>query len=188
MAGEMLNKVLSDILDISRIESDNMDINEEHVDVGETVAAAVRIMANKAAAFKISLGTSVDKELPGLLADERRLKQILVNLLSNAIKFSDAGTTIEIKAYSRPGGGISMAVVDQGIGIKATDIERIFRPFEQADNSFTRKHDGVGLGLSLCRRMAEQHNGELILESTFGEGTTATLHMPEKRTIESGPQ
>jgi len=114
---------------------------------------------------------------PGLIADRRALKQILLNLLSNAIKFTPAGGTVEIATASKAG-WFWLGVADDGMGISEDDLQRLGRPFEQAAGAYTREHEGTGLGLSLVRSFVEMHGGRLEIESALGEGTTVRAFLP----------
>lgn len=107
----------------------------------------------------------LDQIPPTLWADERKLKQILYKLLSNAVKFTPEGGSGQLEARGLSGPGVEITVRDNGVGLKETDLERIFRPFEQGDNSAGRKYQGTGLGLSLTKRMVELHGGRIWAES-----------------------
>jgi signal transduction histidine kinase len=115
-----------------------------------------------------------------LIADELRLRQVLLNLLSNAVKFTPAGS-ITIEAQADKTSGIIIRVVDTGIGVSEPDLERIFEPFRQAESTLTRSHEGTGLGLPLSRKLIELHGGTLKFESVFGKGSTATVWLPTER-------
>jgi signal transduction histidine kinase len=119
--------------------------------------------------------------MPGLRADGRRIRQVLINLLSNAVKFTPPGGRIGVHVINAEGGGVVIAVVDTGIGIKPADMEKIMAPFGQADTGLERKFEGTGLGLPLCKAFAEMHDGRLFLESTPGAGTAACLFLPSVR-------
>jgi signal transduction histidine kinase len=121
--------------------------------------------------------------MPAIItADGRKLKQIIYNLLSNAIKFTPEGGMIKLSAKwvtSCEGKHIEIAVKDSGIGLKCEDLERIFRPFEQVDNSASRRYQGSGLGLTLTKRFVELHGGSIRVESEGeGEGCTFRLSLP----------
>jgi CheY-like chemotaxis protein/anti-sigma regulatory factor (Ser/Thr protein kinase) len=117
--------------------------------------------------------------VPTLLADERRLKQILVNLLSNAVKFTPAEGRIGLEVTGKPDEPmVSWTVWDTGIGIAEADMERLFQPFVQLDSSLARHHAGTGLGLSLVARLAALHGGRVTVESTVGQGSRFSLVMP----------
>jgi len=121
--------------------------------------------------------------LPGLHADPRRIKQILINLLSNAVKFTEAGGTITVKAWHDLESGLIVQVIDTGIGIAANDIPKALGRFQQVDSDLNRKYQGTGLGLPLTKALIEQHGGTLDLQSTIGVGTTVTVHLPAERVL-----
>ena len=122
------------------------------------------------------------RSLPQIQADSRRLKQILLNLLSNAVKFTPPGGRVTIRA-SEGADGLRLVVEDSGIGIAPDDLEKALRPFGQIDSRLARKYQGTGLGLPLARSMTELHGGKLVLESTPGRGTTATVWLPASRIL-----
>jgi signal transduction histidine kinase len=124
---------------------------------------------------------------PQLSADERMIKQILINLLSNAVKFTASGGRIIVGAAMQQDGGIAVSVADTGIGIPAEDLPNLCSPFWQIDRGLNRKFEGTGLGLSLCKRMAQMHGGELIIASEVGVGTTVTVRLPAARLVSPEP-
>ncbi len=115
------------------------------------------------------------------VADELKLRQILLNLLSNALKFTPAGGTVTLDATVDGDGGATIRVCDTGIGIAPADIERAFTSFVQLESPLPSRIPGTGLGLPLSRALAELHGGRLTLESAPGRGTTATLRLPPER-------
>jgi two-component system cell cycle sensor histidine kinase PleC len=121
--------------------------------------------------------------VPSLHGDPVRLKQIVLNLASNAVKFTPAGGTVTIAARLDAAGDILVSVTDTGIGMRQEDIPVALTPFGQIDSSLSRHHEGTGLGLPLCRALAELHGGSLSLASKPGEGTTATVRLPAARVL-----
>jgi signal transduction histidine kinase len=119
-----------------------------------------------------------------MLADRRKLKQILANLLSNGIKFTPAGGKVSLSASCEADGGLVFQVADTGIGIAPEDIPKALAPFQQIDSMLRRKHEGTGLGLPLTKALVELHGGTLNIESELGDGTTVTLRFSSRRTIE----
>ena len=116
--------------------------------------------------------------------DKLRIKQILLNLLSNSVKFTARGS-ITVRQRPTQDGGVSVQVIDTGMGISEQDLERVFEPFMQADTSLQRSHEGTGLGLPLSRSLAKLHGGTLALESEIEVGTTATLCLPPERVLKN---
>jgi signal transduction histidine kinase len=127
---------------------------------------------------KLSVVIDFPKDLPVMVSDRQKVKQILLNLLSNAIKFTHHGT-ITISARRRAADRtITLSVADTGIGIAPADQDRIFEDFRQLDNSPTRAYGGTGLGLSICRRLAQMLDGRITLRSEMGKGSTFSLVLP----------
>ncbi|GAB4394920.1 MAG: hypothetical protein Tsb0032_24520 [Kiloniellaceae bacterium] len=183
-SGNHLLTIINDILDVSKAEAGMIDLYEEDVDLREVIASGLRLIGPRARENHIALETDYAEPLSMVVADARRLKQILINLLSNAVKFTPAGGRITVKAWAQHGLGAGFQVVDTGIGIPEDDVERMLEPFTQVESGLSRKHEGTGLGLPLCRALIEVHGGELKLESKLGEGTTITVTLPTPRISE----
>ena len=123
----------------------------------------------------------VGRKLPAVTSDRAKVKQIVLNLVSNAIKFTPTGSVV-VSAHDGPGPQeVAIAVADTGIGIKPEDHERVFEDFRQADNSPAREYGGAGLGLAICRRLADMLGGRVELQSAVGQGSTFTLSLPRRR-------
>src|SRR5690606_15905536 len=120
-----------------------------------------------------------------LRADERIVKQILVNLLANSVKFTPAGGQVVLSGAVAPDHGLSLSVMDTGIGMAPQDMTTALEPFGQIDSELSRRYEGTGLGLPLAKAFMELHGGRLDLESQPGQGTTATLHFPAWRVLAS---
>jgi len=182
-SGAHLLSLISDILDLSKIEAGRMDLYEERIVVGEVIEASMRIIRERAQAARLELVSEMPEDMPTLFADERAIKQILLNLLSNAVKFTGAGGRVTIAARLTDAGGIAFSVSDTGVGMNAAEIKRALSPFGQVDSSLARKHEGTGLGLPLARSMTEVHGGDFAIESAPDEGTTVTVTMPADRVL-----
>ena len=182
-SGQHLLAIINDILDLSRIEVGQADLDETEVDLREAVAACLRLIAPRAEQSGLTLKFALPEALPHLRADDRRLKQIVINLLSNAVKFTPTGGTISIEASLPSDGGLRLSVTDSGIGMAPDDVERAQQPFVQLDTSLSRKFEGTGLGLALCRMLAEMHQARLEIESTLNIGTTVSLLLPPERVL-----
>ena len=126
---------------------------------------------------RIQLETTMSPGLPDVLIDGHRIAQVLTNLMSNAIKFSPAGGRIEVTA-EQWAGCVRVGVRDHGEGIAPQDLPKLFRKFSQVDSSATRKAGGAGLGLVICKGIVEQHNGQMAVESTPGEGSAFYFILP----------
>jgi signal transduction histidine kinase len=135
----------------------------------------------------VVLELAVDQDIPGLRADERKLKQILTNLLTNAIKFTERGGRVTLRAWCRLESGCVIQIVDTGIGIALEDIPKVLSQFGQVDSPLNRKHQGTGLGLPLTKALVELHGGSMDLQSALGQGTTVTLRFPAERIVRRTP-
>jgi PAS domain S-box-containing protein len=185
-SGNHLHDVINDILDLSKIEAGQIELREEPVDVRMAIERCVRVVSARAEEGGLKLVPRIADRLPIILADERKVKQILINLLSNAVKFTENGGTITIEALPAEGSGVMLRVSDTGIGIAVADIPRALTPFMQVDSTLSRRHEGTGLGLPLTKSLAELHGGTLSLESEPGKGTTVTVFLPESRRTVAG--
>ncbi|RAK68989.1 PAS domain-containing hybrid sensor histidine kinase/response regulator [Phenylobacterium kunshanense] len=179
-SGEALLAILNDILDISRIESGRMTLEDVEFDVGG-LAHSVRetfsaVATQKGLAFSVSVTSGAAGTYRG---DPLRLRQILSNLVSNALKFTDAGAVSVVLGASR--GALVATVQDTGIGIPPDVLQRLFTKFEQGDASMSRRYGGTGLGLAICRDLAALMGGDIAVESTLGDGATFRLRLPLPR-------
>jgi two-component system, cell cycle sensor histidine kinase PleC len=177
-----LLRVISDILDVSRVEVGKVILRESEVDVAEAVRSAMRLVSHVVSNKKQNLTFTVRDELPKIRADERLMKQIVLNLLSNAAKFTPESGSIRIEA-GMTDGCVTVMVEDDGVGIAPEDIPMVLQPFGQAENAISPKHEGTGLGLPLAKGFMELHGGSLSLESRVGEGTRVVLTFPASSII-----
>jgi signal transduction histidine kinase len=175
-----LLSLISDILDITRIEAGKMPL---HIDALELPALAAEVLAEVEpliARAKLTVTAELSATLPALSSDRQKVKQIVLNLLINAIKFTPQGSVKLNASYDEAADEFSIAVLDTGIGIAESDFQAVFEDFRQADNSNTREYGGAGLGLSICRRLATMLGGRIALSSALGAGSTFTLFLPRK--------
>ena len=175
-AGSHLLDLINDVLDMSKIEADRFELSREPFDAREAVSAALRLVRVQADSLGIQLRGVLSSTPVEIDADRRALKQIVLNLVSNALKFTPRGGSITVTANGFDG-IFELVVADTGVGISPEDLERLGRPYEQAGDASHRAM-GTGLGLSLVRSMAELHGGEMVIESTVGEGASVTVRMP----------
>ncbi len=176
-SGHHLLDVVNTLLDISKIESGTMTIEQEPLDLADMVRGCCALMALRAQEGGIALDHVVGPDLPPVQGDRRALKQVVINLLSNAIKFTPAGGRVRL-AVVRDGDMIDLSVSDTGIGIAAGDLPRLGDPFFQARGSYDRAYEGTGLGLSVVRGLVGLHGGRLSIESAPGVGTRVAVRLP----------
>jgi PAS domain S-box-containing protein len=179
-----LLQLIEDILDLSKAEARKIELDERPIDLEVATSSAVRLLAERARRAEVTVTLEFPADLPVIRVDERRLRQVLLNLLSNAVKFTPAGGSVRVTAQRASDGGVTLSVIDTGIGIKAKDLDRVFQPFVQLDRA--HQQEGTGLGLALCRNLVELHGGTIVLKSRPGEGTTAEMRLPAERVFSDG--
>ncbi len=177
-SGRRLLEVVTDILDISKIESGTFVLNSQPNDLAEVAEAAAETMQPEIAAKHQTLDVRLPRDLPMLTIDFKRIKQVLVNLLSNASKFTPERGRIILLAKATPEGGATIAIADTGVGMSADQIAVALRAFGQVQGHLSRTQEGTGLGLPIARGLARQHGGDLHLESKPGAGTTVFFTLP----------
>jgi two-component system cell cycle sensor histidine kinase PleC len=180
-SGQHLLDLINDILDLSKIESGMDELYEEPIDVPNIIDSVLRLVRQRANQRKIAFELDVADRPPLLVADERKLKQILVNLLTNAVKFTDEGGKIGVKVWCHPKSGFVFQISDTGIGIAPENIPKALSQFGQVDSDLSRQYEGTGLGLPLTKALVESHGGCLDLQSEVGVGTTVTVRFPATR-------
>ena len=185
-SGTHLLEVINDLLDLAKIESGHMDLEEAEVDIGDVIAVCLRQVNGRAMDAGLKLVDAVQPDLPVLWADERKLKQVMLNLLSNAVKFTPKGGEIRVAAGLESHGGLTLSVRDTGRGMDRDEVELSLQPFGQAGNTLTRDHEGTGLGLPLSQSLCKLHGGTLEIDSTKGVGTTVSIHLPKARILTAG--
>jgi len=172
-SGGLLLDLISDMLDMAKIEAGKLELNMERVDVAGTIEDAVRLLRDRAATGDVTLTVEAEK-VPSLVADRRAMKQIVINLVTNAIKFTPPGGDVRI-GVAQDGDLLRLTVSDTGIGIPESEIGRLGKPFEQVCGDPMLAKSGTGLGLALVKSLAEKHGGALRIKSTEGAGTTVTV-------------
>ena len=185
-SARLLMQIINDILDLSKIESGQMDLVVTPTDIDDLIRRVVTLLAPRAEERGISLHFRSDQRARGhFLADGLRIRQVVMNLVGNALKFTSEGsTTISLGVRD---GRILIEVTDTGVGIPPDRLEQIFDRFTQADQSTTRRFGGSGLGLTICRLLVEQMGGSVQAESTEGQGSTFAVELPLKR-VEAEPR
>jgi cell cycle sensor histidine kinase DivJ len=183
-AGGHLLDLINDVLDMSKIEAERFQLSREAFDAREAVSAALRLLRVQADTAGVQLRGVISPRALEVDADRRAIKQIVLNLVSNALKFTPKGGAVTVTAQGYDG-VFELVVADTGVGISREDLDRLGRPYEQAGDPAHRQM-GTGLGLSLVRSFSELHGGEMIIESTVGEGTTVTVRLPVLMRPEQG--
>jgi len=176
--GRHLLTIINEILDISRIEAGRMPLQVSRFDVPELVAEVRSELEPIILRSKLAITVHLPKDLPQLVSDRQKVKQILLNLLTNALKFTHQGRITVSATRNVRERTMSLSVADTGIGIAPSDQEKIFEDFRQLDNSPTRAYGGTGLGLSICRRLAQMLDGSISVNSQAGKGSMFTLVLP----------
>jgi|GEM_PF-1676088 len=182
-SGHHLYGLINDLLDVSRIETDEFSLDEDVFAVEALIEECLAVSRIRAEEMGNTVSFEGAQRLPSLKADHRRIKQVLLNLIHNAIKFTNAGGTVQVRAEGGPNDGFCIVVADDGIGIAECDLEKVFDMFGQVDGSLARKYDGAGLGLPLSQKLIQKHGGELRLESVSGQGTNAVISFPAERVL-----
>ncbi|MEO8894852.1 MAG: HAMP domain-containing sensor histidine kinase, partial [Rhizomicrobium sp.] len=175
-SGHHLLRLVNDILHLSKIDADKVEVKNEIVSIHDVIASSVRVVRVLATKRNIRIRTHRDSTSPQVIADGDLLQQILLNLLSNAVKFSNEGQAVTIHC-DHDGEHCILQVADQGCGIPAETLAQLGKPFVQAESGFARKYQGTGLGLAISFRLAQMTGASLTIDSIEGAGTTATLTM-----------
>ena len=180
-SGRHLLTLVNDVLDLAKVEAGRMELHMEDFGPDDAIVDVENIVAVSAAKKSLIIENQFKAGLPTIKADKSKYKQVLYNLLSNAVKFTPESGRITVGNYRHEENGqeyLALWVKDTGIGIRPEDHERIFEEFRQVDNSYSRQHQGTGLGLALSRRLIELHNGRIWVESEAGIGSLFTFLLP----------
>lgn len=176
-SGKYLLDLISDLLDLSKIEAKKEDLYIEKILVNDLCKSAIALIKTKADERKLDVICSIEPEIEYCYIDERRIKQVLVNLLSNAVKFTEKGSiTLEVKQDKN---NLFFSVIDTGIGIKKESQTKLFQPFSQLNTHLHRQCKGTGLGLVISRELARLHGGDITLISEENQGSCFTLNIPK---------
>ncbi len=175
-----LQVLINDILDATRIENGSIALVDQGIDPAELVEIVVKMCREQAESADVTLIARLVDGIE-LRADVTRTRQVILNLLTNAIKFSPPGGIVNLELVRTRENHLALLIRDGGIGIRPQDLARIFEPFVQAEDGMSRRFGGIGLGLSIARKIARLHGGDVTIESHYGTGTTARLEMPASR-------
>ena len=177
-SGQHLLAVINDILDLAKIEVGEIKLYPTRIDLRALSMSVERVMRDQALQRGVRLDIEKPDDAIALVADELRLKQVMINLVSNAIKFSEKGGTVTVTAIE-DGETVTLAVTDTGIGMDEAEIKEAMEPFRQVDNSHTRQYEGTGLGLPLSKNLVNIQGGSLVIHSAPGCGTTVSVSFPQ---------
>lgn len=183
-SGTHLLSLINDILDFTRIGSETFRLYEVPIELEKAIAECVALMQPQADKTQVRLTSSLpETPIPLLIADEKRVRQVLFNLLSNAIKFTPENGEARVAVRLGDDGGLAIVVSDTGIGMSAEEIPRAMERFGQIDSGLARRYEGAGLGLPLVKGLMELHGGTLSITSAPQRGTTVTAAFPPDRTL-----
>jgi two-component system, cell cycle sensor histidine kinase PleC len=174
--------IISDILDVSKLEAGKVEIDQDEVEIEIMVRDILHLVVERARSLDVGIDLDLEPELPRLLADALKLKQVLLNLITNAIKFSHPGGRVVVRARAVED-GLRIEVADRGIGMDEAEIETAITRFGQVASTWNRKHAGTGLGLPLAIGLIELHGGRLTIASEKGVGTTVSVWLPAARLL-----
>ncbi len=187
-AADHLLSLINDILDVSKMQAGKLEIEPEDAEANEIMKSCELIIDAKAKEKNIELELKPTPGLPHIYADPLRVKQILINLLSNAVKFSPEGGKVSCTSRDEGNGFVSLTVKDNGAGMTEAEIATSLRPFGQVNSSFSKQHEGTGLGLPISLALAKMHHGNLIVNSVKNKGTSVSVFLPTMEAVEASRQ
>lgn len=201
-SGKHLLRLINDILDLSKIESGKTELELNEFSPVELLKGSLVLFSEKTMKHRISLSMDVPEDIGSIIADEMKIKQVVLNLLGNALKFTPAGGTVTLRARKVPSSqfpghheeisrelstvnrehldSLVVSVEDTGIGIAKEDMSRLFKPFQQLEATATKRFEGTGLGLNISKKLVELHNGRIWVESELGKGSRFFFEIPER--------
>jgi two-component system, cell cycle sensor histidine kinase PleC len=177
-AAEHLLALINGILDVSKIQAGKLSVDPEPIHLSQILEPCILITDAKAKEKGIAVKTNIPINLPMLLADPLRLKQIMINLLSNAVKFTPERGRVQVDASVATDAYVQISVTDTGIGMSDSEILTAMSPFGQVDAGFNKRHEGTGLGIPIAYALSKLHQGDLHISSIKGEGTRVTVTLP----------
>lgn len=179
-----LLSLINDILDLSKIEANRFELDEDELDLGSLFDSCASMIRHRAEEELIDFDVSVAPGVPMVIADKRAMRQMVLNLVSNAVKFTPENGTVRLSAFVEPDGRVALQVSDTGIGIAKDDMSKALEPFRQISTDETvYSAEGTGLGLPLTVALARLHDATFVINSAPGEGTTITLRLPHDRLV-----
>ncbi len=184
-SGQHLLELINDILDVSAIESGKLELHESEQRIADLADASIRLVRPRAMEGSVNLDSAINEDLPGLYADGRRVKQILLNLLSNAVKLTPPDGTVLLDVSLDDAGAHVLTITDNGIGMNEEELGKAMTEFGQVGRSNAEKHEGAGLGLPLTKGLVELHGGSFGISSAKNKGTSVTVTFPKERVVTS---
>ncbi len=178
-SGKHLLSLISEILDLSKIEAGSYVLDTARVNVCQVLESALTIIAPAATKAGVEIRNALPNGVFEIVADERALRQIALNLLANAVKFTPMGGSVTVELAKRDA-EVEFSIADTGIGIAKEHLDAVFEVFRQVDESIRRRHEGTGLGLAITKRLVELHGGKIEMESEVGVGTTVRVKLPAR--------
>ncbi|MDX3929600.1 MAG: histidine kinase dimerization/phospho-acceptor domain-containing protein [Shinella sp.] len=182
-SGRHVLDIVNDLLDISKIEAGEMDLEFTAVGLNETVAEAVSLVQPQANSQRVIIRTSLSASVPQVVADLRSVKQIALNILSNAIRFTPSGGQIVVSTAYEANGSVVLRIRDTGVGMTRSELEQAMKPFRQVTTGARKRGDGTGLGLPLTKAMVDANRANFSISSAPNEGTLVEVVFPSPRVL-----
>ena len=176
-SAKFMLSMVNDLVDISGIEAGKLELNLQETDMASVMENDIQIMRVLANKKQISIDYHYEKELPRIMVDIDKIKQLVYNLISNAIKFSNFSSKVSVLLYKEDD-YIVIAVIDNGLGIPENEMDRLFKPFGRTSIKSTNGEKSTGLGLVICKRIIEAHSGRITVESEYGAGSRFIVYIP----------
>ncbi len=182
-SGRHVLDIVNDLLDISKIEAGEMELEFSAVELNEAISEAVSLVQPQANAQRVIIRTSLSGAVPRVVADQRSVKQIALNILSNAIRFTPSGGQIVVSCAYEPTGSVILRIRDTGVGMTRGELEQAMKPFRQVTTGARKRGDGTGLGLPLTKAMVEANRAQFAITSAPNEGTLVEITFPSQRVL-----
>ena len=182
-SGRHVLDIVNDLLDISKIEAGEMDLEFTAVSLNETIAEAVSLVQPQANGQRVIIRTALSQSVPAVVADLRSIKQIVLNILANSIRFTPSGGQIVVSTSYEANGGVSLRIRDTGIGMTRAELEQAMKPFRQVTSGQQKRGEGTGLGLPLTKAMTEANRAAFVIQSSPNEGTLVEILFPPQRVL-----
>jgi signal transduction histidine kinase len=180
-SGSHLLRMVNDLLDFEKMESQQASLDEDVAEITEIVASSISLLSYQARKSEVALFSEMPETSPRLKLDELAIKKALINIIANALKYTPAGGAVAVVCKTEDSGDVAIRVTDTGIGIPVADLERVLIPFFQSSGA--KRREGTGLGLSITKSLIDRHGGKLDIASAPGEGTTVTITLPRWRVV-----